>query len=137
MKQFELPLLWLVNVGASLLVSLVIAVVLGWRPWKSSDFELIGFFWLFAWVGASLSATIWYAFRRKNLRWSYLEGLGWSVLGFGVAALGLTGTMSGGRLWDMAELMPMATIFSLPAILLSPFAVWLWVRILKRVRGAV
>ena len=141
MRWLELPTLWLVNVAASLLIALSIAAMMGWRLGSTrDDWALIRLFWMFAWAGSSLIAAVWYLAHRKNLRWSYLEGLGWSAVGFGLAAGSLITLVGGGspgrKIEVLAELFLPATLYSLPAIVvIAPFTVWLWAWVLGRTRG--
>jgi hypothetical protein len=134
MKFLELSLLWSVNVVASLLVALSIL------PFIGGPMLL---YWLGAWVGSSIFATLWYALRRNHLRWSYLEGVAWGLLAFLVGSsiaiwvLTTNGGRALRRLENLIEIFSLALVLSLPALLLiAPFTVRLWVWVVQRVRRA-
>ena len=134
MNLTVLSRLLLLNAAVSAGVGLVLGMLIG--GWVNM--------WAFAaliavlvWVASSLAMLLWYRFRRE-VRWSYLEGLGWALLVFVLSAVPFVlffANQNGWMRMNLIQWLGMALAFSAPVLLLAAFVPLGWKRVVEAARG--
>jgi hypothetical protein len=134
MKAAVVFQLLLLNAAVSVGVGLVMGVLIGGRV---NLWAFAGLIAGLVWLASSLATLLWYRFRREA-RYNYLEGLGWALLVFVLAAVPFVLIFTGQNGWMRMNLMQwlgMALMFSTPILLFASFVPLGWKRVIDESRG--